>query len=131
MDFYNVRRRLRRWQLDRLLDPIKYEANHLFVTGEGTITLFKFFCGDGFLPVDMPGHLRLGEDRVDTMNGCAPDTRDVTSILCFRRCLAEVIDIDLQELGRHLSAGSKLHVLDSHLRLKLVCWKIDVGIHQV
>ncbi len=102
-----------------------------FVTGEVTITLLKFFCGDGFLPVDMPGHLRLGEDRLDTMNGGAPDTRDVTSILCFRRCIAEVIDIDLQELGRHLSAGSKRHVLDSHLRLKWVCWKIDVGIHQV
>ena len=72
MDFFNVRRRLCRWQLDRSLDPIKYEANHLFVTGEVTITLFKFFCGDG---------LRLGEDRVDTMNGGALDTRDVASIL--------------------------------------------------
>ena len=72
-----------------------------------------------------------GEDRVDTMNGGAPDMQDVTSILCFHRCIAEVIDIDLQELGRHLRAGAKRHVLDSHLRLKWVCWKIDVGIHQV
>ena len=55
MDFLHVRRRFCRWQLDRSLDPIKYEANHLFVTGEVTITLFKFFGGDGFLPVDMPG----------------------------------------------------------------------------
>ncbi len=91
MDFFNVRHRLSWWQLDRSLDPIKYEANHLFVTGEVTIPMFKFFGGDGSLPVNMPGHLRLGEDRVDTMNGGAPDTRDVTSILCFRQCIAEVI----------------------------------------
>ena len=84
MDFLNVCRRFRWWQLDRSLDPIKYEANHLFVTGEVTVTLFKFFGGDGFLPLDMPGYLRLGEDRVDTMNGGTPYSWDVTSILCFR-----------------------------------------------
>ena len=95
MDFLNVRCRFCWWQLDCSLDSIKKEANHLFVTGEVTITLFKFFGGDGFLPVDMPGHLRLGEDRVDTMNGGTPYSRDVTSILCFRRGIAEVIDIDL------------------------------------
>ncbi len=59
------------------------------------------------------------------------DTRDVTSILCFCRCIAEVIDVDLQELGQHLSAGSKRHVLDIHLCLNWVWWKIDIGIHQV
>ena len=91
MDFLNVRSRLRRWQPDRPFDPIEYEANHLFFTGEVSIALFKFGTRDGFLPVNMPGHLRLGEDRVDTMNGGAPDTRDVTAILCFRQCIAEVI----------------------------------------
>jgi hypothetical protein len=54
MDFFNVRRRLRWWQLDRSLDPIKYEGNHLFVTGEVTITLFKFFVEMGSFPSTCP-----------------------------------------------------------------------------
>ncbi len=54
MDFFNVRCRLCRWQLDRLLDPIKYEANHLFVTVEVTITLFKFFVEMGSFPLTCP-----------------------------------------------------------------------------
>ncbi len=131
MDFFNVGCCLCRWQSDRPFDPVEYEANHLFFTGEVTIALFKFLSGDGFLPIDMTGHLRLGEDQVDPMNGGTPDTRDVTSILGFRQCIAEIINIDLQELGRHLSTGSKRHVLDIHLCLKWVWWKIDVGIHQV
>ncbi len=133
MSFFNVRRCLCRWQVDHPLDPVEYEANHLFVTGEVFIALSKFGTRDGFLPVHMPVHLRLwlGEDQVDAMNGGAPDTRDVTSILWFCRCIAEVIDIDLQELERHISAGSKRHVLDIHLCLEWVWWKINVGIHQV
>ena len=95
MDFLNVRSCLCRWQPDRPFDPIEYEANHLFFTGEVAIALFKFGGRDGFFPVNMPGHLRLWEDRVDTMNGGTPYTRDVTSILCFRQGIAEVIDIDL------------------------------------
>ena len=65
------------------------------------------------------------------MNGRTPYSRDVTSILCFRRGIAEVIDIDLQEFGRYLSAGSKRHVLDIHPCFEWMWWKIDVGIHQV
>ena len=131
MGFFIIRRRLCRWQANRPLDPVEYEANHLFVTGEVFIALSKFGTRDGFLPVHMPGHLRLGEDRVDAMNGSAPDTRDVTSILCFCQCIAEVIDIDLQELERRISAGSKRLVLDIHLCLEWVWRKINVGIHQV
>ena len=84
------------WKADRSFDPIEEEANHLFVTRVISVADFKLGFGDGLLSIDMPGHLRLGENRVDTMNGCTTDTWDVTSILCFHRCIAEVINIDLQ-----------------------------------
>ena len=131
MDLSDVGRCLRRWQSDRLFDPIEYEADHLLFSVEVSIALFKFLFGDGFLPIDMTSHLRLGEHRVDPMNGSAPDTQDVTAIFGFRRCIAEIIDIDLKEFGRRLSPGSKRHVLNLHLRLQQVWWQFNVGIHQV
>lgn len=131
MRFFNVRHHLCQWQANHLFDPVKYEANHRFVTGEITIAFSKFGTRrDGFLSIHMSGHLRLrlGEERVDAMNGCALDSWDVASILCFHLCIAEVVDIDLHELGRYISTDSDGC---SSLCLERVRRKINVGVHQV
>jgi hypothetical protein len=80
MRFFNVCRRLCRWQADSPFDAIKHEANHLFVTGEVAIAQVAFLLGDGFLSIHMPGHFRLREEGVDAMDGCATDLWDVAVI---------------------------------------------------
>ncbi len=50
----------RRWQVDRTLDAIKCEPNHVLLACVVPIALIQYLAGDGFLSILMTGYLRLG-----------------------------------------------------------------------
>ena len=68
---------------------------------------------------------------MDAVDGSSPDLWDVVPVfgLCCR--IAEVVHIDLEELGWGDCAGLPWYVLDLHFRLKRVQRKLGIGVHQV
>jgi hypothetical protein len=113
--------RFGRRQVDSTFDAIEDESNHVLLACVVPIAQIQLLAGYGFLFILMTGYFRLGEKRMDPMNGCLMDYWDVSLVQYLHHGKTEIIDIHLEELSWDCCPGRRQHGLDFHYLFSSRC----------
>ncbi len=63
-----------------MLDPVECEPNQIFLCGENSVSCHQLFRQDRLFAVRMVGDESGGKDRLDAMDSCLLNRRDVRVI---------------------------------------------------